>query len=216
MKTYENPFHRGHLYFVMEDQDTADEILQKIEDLLRKEERPLQTGVFSDNSERIRLLRESGFFLKRKCYEMDVCQSDLISPAGADGCELLTAEKGSDAYSACAERIFHHYARTHAQVNPLTASHEAFSNILPAQALYMETDGVIRAVAFIEKNEIAYLTSDSPGDLPSFLEALLERMFTKYDRVIFEADDVDPSAMALMSMFSKRPSVSFDAYIKAR
>ena len=216
MKTYENPFHHGHLYFVMEDEDTEEEIIQNINDLLREDERPLQTAVFSDDSEHIRLLTKMGFLLKRKCYEMDVCRSDLLLHLEKNPCELLAAEVGSDTYSACAERIFSHYARTHAAVNPLTASLEVFSKILPAQTFYIETDGVIRALAFIEKNEIAYLASDSPKDLPSFLETLLARMFMKYDRIFFEADDVDPTAMTLMNMFSKKPLVSFDTYIKKR
>lgn len=216
MKTYENPFHRGHLYFVMEDEDTEEEIIQDINDLLREDERPLQTAVFSDDSEHIRLLTKMGFLLKRKCYEMDVCQSDLLLPIEKNPSELFTAEKGSETYAACAELMFRYYALTHASVNPLTASLEEFTYILPSSAVYTETNGVIGAVAFIEKNEIAYLASDSPKDLPSFLETLLARMFIKYDRIFFEADDVDPTAMTLMNMFSKKPLVCFDTYIKKR
>ena len=216
MKTYENPFHRGHLYIEIEDEDLYDGIVQKIEDLFQENKRPLQTSLSSDESECIRLLLESGFLLKRKCYEMNACRSDLLLPLEKNQSELFTAEKGSETYAACAEMMFGYYAVTHASVNPLTASLEEFTNILPSSAVYTETNGVIRAVAFIEKNEIAYLASDSPKDLPSFLEALLARMFAKYDRIIFETDDVDPAAMSLMNMFSKRPAVSFDTYIKER
>ena len=216
MKTYENPFHRGHLYIEIEDEDLYDGIVQKIEDLFQENKRPLQTSLSSDESECIRLLLESGFLLKRKCYEMNACRSDLLLPLEKNPSELFTAEKGSETYAACAEMMFGYYAVTHASVNPLTASLEEFTNILPSSAVYTETNGVIRAVAFIEKNEIAYLASDSPKDLPSFLEALLARMFAKYDRIIFETDDVDPATMSLMNMFSKRPAVSFDTYIKER
>lgn len=216
MKTYENPFHRGHLYIEIEDEDLYDGIVQKIEDLFQKNKRPLQTSVSSDESECIRLLLESGFLLKRKCYETNVCRSDLLLPLEKNPSELFTAEKGSETYAACAEMMFRYYALTHASVNPLTASLEEFTNILPSSAVYTETNGVIRAVAFIEKNEIAYLASDSPKDLPSFLEALLVRMFAKYGSIFFEADDVDPATMSLMNMFSKRPTVSFDTYIKKR
>lgn len=216
MKTYENPFHRGHLYFVMEDEDTEEEIIQNINDLLLEDEKPLQTAVFSDDSEHIRLLTKMGFLLKRKCYEMDVCRSDLLLPLEKNQSEFLKAEKGSETYAACAEMMFRYYAVTHASVNPLTASLEEFTNILPSSAVYTETNGVIGALAFIEKNEIAYLASDSPEDLPSFFEALLARMFEKYARIFFEADNVDPTAMTLMNMFSKKPLVSFDTYIKKR
>lgn len=216
MKTYENPFHRGHLYIEIEDEDLYDGIVQKIEDLFQKNKRPLQTSVSSDESECIRLLLESGFLLKRKCYEMNVCRSDLLLPLEKNPSELLKAEKGSETYAACAEMIFRYYAVTHASINPLTASFEEFTNILPSTAVYTKTNGVIAAVAFTEKNEIAYLASDSPKDLPSFLGTLLARMFMKYDRIFFEADDVDPTAMTLMNMFSKKPLVSFDTYIKER
>ena len=216
MKTYENPFHRGHLYIEIEDEDLYDGVVQKIEDLFQKNKRPLQTSVSSDESECIRLLLESGFLLKRKCYEMNVCRSDLILPLEKNPSELFTAEKGSETYAACAEMMFGYYAVTHAPVNPLTASLEEFTNILPSSAVYTETNGVIAALAFTEKNEIAYLASDSPKDLPSFLETLLARMFMIYDRIFFEADDVDPTAMTLMNMFSKKPLVSFDTYIKER
>lgn len=214
MKTYENPFHRGHLYFVMEDEDTEEEIIQTLNDLLREEERPLQTGVSTDESEQIRLLLGIGFLLKRKCYEMDVCPSDLLLPLEKNPSELLTARKGSETYAACAEMMFRYYAQTHAAVNPLTASLEEFTDILPANAVYTETNGMICAVAFIEKNEIAYLASDLPKALPSFLASLLARMFAKYDRILFEADDVDPAAMSLMNLFSTRPTVSFNTYVK--
>ena len=216
MKTYENPFHRGHLYIQIEDEDLYDGIVQKMEDLFQGNKRPLQTSVSSDESECIRLLLESGFLLKRKCYEMNVCRSDLLLALEKNPNELLKAEKGSETYAACAEMMFRYYALTHASVNPLTASLEEFTYILPSSAVYTETNGVIGAVAFIEKNEIAYLASDSPKDLPSFLASLLERMFAKYDYIFFEADDVDPAAMSLMNMFSKRPTVSFDTYVKTR
>ena len=186
MKTYENLFHRGHLYIEIEDEDLYDGIVQKIEDLFQENKRPLQTSVSLDEIECIRLLLESGFLLKRKCYEMDVCQSDLLLPIEKNPSELPKAEKGSETYAACAEMMFRYYAVTHASVNPLTASFEEFMDILPSSAVYAETNCVIRAVAFIEKNEIAYLAFDSPQDLPSFLASLLVRMFAKYDSVFLK------------------------------
>lgn len=214
MKTYENAFHHGHLYIEIEDGDLWDGVVQNIEALFQETKRPLQTGVFSDDVERIRLLVKCGFLRKRRCYEIEVRQSDLLVQLSENACKLLEANEGSASYAACAQMMFRAYARTHAEVNPLTATFEEFIQILPANAVFMERDGEIRALAFVEKNEIAYLASDSPEDLPSFFASLLTRMFSQYEYIFFEADDVDPTAMALKHLFAVRPSVSFDTYVK--
>ena len=184
------------------------------EDLIEKHHRPLQVMVPSDAEQLIGLLEQYGFRLRRKCYEMNVCSADLNNPHSIDFTALSETRRGSREWAECAERMYAYYADTHMSINPLTATRADFDDILPDTVLYIMTDNQIDSAAFIEGNEIAYLFSRTQDRFSYFADLLLSYMFSKYDRIVFEADNSDWAATRLKEMFFVLPRTSYDTYIK--
>lgn len=214
LKTYLNQYHNNHLYIKIEDHEISHLQSTVFEELIEKHHRPLQVMVPSDAEQLIGILEQSGFRLRRKCYEMDVCAADLISHHSIDFTALSEARKGTPDWAECAEMMYAYYAETHKQINPLTATRADFDEILPDTVLYITTDDPIDAAAFIEGNEIVYLFSHTKDSFFYFADLLLSYMFSKYDRIIFEADDSDWAATGLKEMFFVLPMTSYNTYIK--
>lgn len=83
MNIHRKTFHSGHLYLDIDDCEVDTLLPSVFETLMAQEGKPLQVGVSSDRSRLVALLRQSGFELKRRCYEMDVTASDLAVPPPA-------------------------------------------------------------------------------------------------------------------------------------
>ena len=214
MELTDNKFHNRHLYLQIDEKEVP--FLEKsvFEALIREYGRPLQVMLSSDNKRLIAILEEAGFVLKRKCFEMEVGPADLIDPLPDCPPALSEARKGTPAYAACAEMLFKYYSDTHAAVSPLTASMEEFADTLPETVLYSATEDGMTAAAFIEDNEIAYLVSKDADGFRRFAEKLLATLFSRYDRIVFEADDTDRTAIELKELFTAAPEPSWDTYIK--
>ena len=214
MDVYTNQFHSGHLYLRIEEQEAKSLLPSRFDALIDEHRKPLQAMVPSDATETVRLLREAGFVLKRRCYELDVLSSDLRVPLPARPQRITAKEKGTPMYAVCAAGLYAHYSKTHLSVNPLTASLQAFTKMLPDTAVYLATNGSVDAAAFVEDNEIAYLWVRDDHVFQAFAESLLSTLFSHHDRVLFEADDTDPVAMRLKGMFSETSGPSYDTYVK--
>lgn len=214
MKTYRNKYHGNHLYLNIEDREVPHLQSAVFEKLIEKHRKPLQVMVPSDAEQLIGSLERSGFKLKRRCYEMDVCSADLIMPHSTDFTVLSEARRGTPEYTECAGMMYAYYADTHAPINPLTATRADFEEILPDTVLYFKTDGRIDSAAFIDGNEIAYIFSYTKDGFFRFADPLLAYMFGKFDRIVFEADDSDWAATRLKEMFFASPGSSYDTYIK--
>ena len=214
MEIYLNPYHGNHLYLKIEDHEVPRLQSAVFEELIEKHHKPLQVMVPSDAEQLIGILEQSGFRLRRKCYEMDVCPADLIGRHSVDFTELSEAWRGTPDWAECAEMMYAYYAETHAPINPLTAARAQFDEVLPDTVLYMTTDGRIDSAAFIEDNEICYLFSNTRDNFCYFADLLLSCMFSRFDRIVFEADDADWAAARLKEMFFVLPGTSYDTYIK--
>ena len=215
MDVYTNEFHSGHLYVRITEQEAGHLDIAAFEKLIDEHRKPLQIIVPVDATKTIRLLVKVGFALKRRCYEMDVRASDLRTPLSAPVERLVAAHRGTLAYAECARRMYAYYAETHLSVNPLTASLQAFAKKLPPDAYYWTAGGAIHAAAFVESNEIAYLWARDRQTFQAFAPALLFELFSRYDRITFEADDTDWVATELKDMFSAADSSRYDTYIKS-
>lgn len=214
MDVYTNQFHSGHLYLRIGEREADSLPPSRFDALIDEYRKPLQVMVPSNAAGTIRLLREAGFVLKRRCYEMDVQASDLRVPLPARPRRLMTAREGTPMYDVCAEGMYAHYAKTHLSVNPLTASLPSFTKMLPDIAIYLAADGTAGAAAFVEGNEIAYLWAGDDPAFRAFADPLLFELFHRHDRICFEADDTDPIAMKLKAMFFEPDGPSCDTYIK--
>lgn len=215
METFTNEFHSGHLYVRVAEQEADRLEIAAFERLIDEHRKPLQSILPADAAKTIRLLVKAGFVLKRRCYEMDVGASDLPAPLSAPAEKLLTTRRGTSAYAECAESMYVHYAQTHLSVNPLTASLQAFAEMLPSDVLYSTGEDAIHAAAFVEGNEIAYLWARDEHVFRAFAPSLLFELFSRHDRITFEADDTDWVATGLKAMFPIAHGSRYDTYVKA-
>lgn len=214
MKVYRNKYHNNHIYLSIEDSEVPHLYSAMFEELIEKHREPLQIMVSSDAEQLIGILEQSGFQLKRKCYEMDVCIANLAMPRVTDFTVLSEARRGSLVYAEIAEMMYAYYADTHVAINPLTATLEEFDEMLPNIVLYSKTSNKVDSAAFIDDNEIAYVFSYTKEHFFHFAGCLLAYMFSKFDRIVFESDDSDWCATMLKEMFSVSPELSYDMYIK--
>ncbi len=213
MKIYRNSFHDGHLYLSIDQAEWGDLSSFFFEELAQEHDMPLQVMISSDSKEASAILNHAGFVLRRKCYEMNVGLSDLLSALPADTQHASVSQKGEFAFASCAEQLYRCYQDTHASVNPLTASFCGFFEMLPAKVFYTGAATEPSSAAFLEKNEIAYLYSRDPADFAVFAQSLLRYMFDQYDTITFEADDTDWAGMALKALFAAQSEPTFDTYV---
>ena len=213
METYRNLFHNNCLYLRIDEAETDSLSPAVFEELFRKSNMPLQVMVPSDSARIIDLLQKVGFQLKRKCYEINVGPSDLLSSLPRAARSLVVSHKGSPAFESCARSMYRYYQDTHAAVNPLTASLKEFFEQLPTTVLYTGASSDPLSAAFLEENEIAYLCSRDRVGFNDFAQSLLGYMFERYDTITFEADDTDWAAMALKAMFAVKDEPTFDTYV---
>lgn len=219
IKTYINKFHARNCYLQLdlENYDTyyAKELFTSLEDEIGCS---MQVMLPSTEQESIDFLEAGGFRCARKCYEMEVVAKDLVAEMVRDSKfendEVGYCSKGSQEYDLCCQLMFEYYSKVHKYINPLTAEYEEFVEILPSEAMYQRKDGEIFGVAFIEENEIAYVGAKGADGFTEFLKKVVDRLFEKYDRIIFECDDCDPAAMELRGLFKVAGDESNNTYIR--
>lgn len=214
MKIYQNRFHDGHVYLSIDDFEVDKIQSSEFEKVMYEYQKPLQVMVKSSNRQLVQLLNKSGFQLKRRCYEVEVSESDLITLATQLHI-IFKSVKGSEEYFECAKDMFLYYKKTHALVNPLTASLEEFMDVLPVDVVYFKEINKIEAAAFIENNEIAYIYANNTDSFEKFAGALINYLFGLNKTIYFEADDTDWVATKLRNKFLVENKESYDTYIKA-
>ncbi len=180
---------------------------------------PLQAMVYSDDP-LAGFLIFSGFKRRRSCFEAEVSAGDMrfetgkefIEKIGILSHEAVFSDSDSELYAECAELLFEHYSKTHADVNPLTASFADFCAKLPQTVYFARSEHALYA-AFVEGNEIAYICASSTDGFENFAAAVCSLLFCKFDKIFFEADDIDWAAMSLLSLFEYEDAPTFDTYI---
>lgn len=242
---YKNPWHDRNDYLQLEleryDVEAAEDTFAAIRRHLTA---PLQIMVWSHVCEKISFIRAAGFELKRRCFELSVSRQDLKRPlqdkhllnldqrasillalndkADGDPFTLIQLASGlhlisraSPQYDPAVRILYDYYRSMHENINPLTAGLAAFSSELPHHVIVDLEGDSIRHLAFIEENEIAYLASNEPEGFSSFVDKLLSEMFAAYEKISFEADDIDPQATILRLKFHADRKASFDTYIRS-
>jgi len=212
VELYENPYHTQNQYLrcnltSMNDAFSA-ELFEKLYQL---KNRPLQVMVDSENKELCAFLTDGGFQCRRKCFEVEASAEDYIDPQVRT--VLHRSQKGEVDYARCCELLYGYYCETHKAINPWTAGLETFGEELPEDVFYVLKIGEISALAFVEKNEIAYVAASSETEFDGFAASLIANMLEKYDTVCFESDDCDWVAMRLRAMFRNQSETSFDTYV---
>ena len=214
MEIYHNKFHNTHIYLKFQDEEISRLNKSEFDELIRIHGKPLQVMISSEAKELIEKLEESGFILKRRCFEMEVGKDELNTSLQKPTFKLKKASKGSVEFTECVEVMYDHYKKTHETVSPMTATMSEFQSILPEKAVFLSSAEKITAAAFVEDNEIAYICVRNESILDDFCNALLCYMFEKYTDIVFEADDTDSVATYLRDLFVAIPETSFNTYIK--
>ncbi len=209
-----NKFHASTCHFHMNlsayDVGFAREFGEKLSAIVHK---PLQIMLDSDEKEKIRFLEAAGFRCKRKCYEAEVAAKDLVRKIPTD-LPVRQCHVGEPAYLACTQLLYRYYQDTHNKVSPLTASFCEFSEKVPKMAYYTQETGNIIHAIFVDDKELAYCCSADINGFEDFAAAVAGEMFSRYSGIFFEADDCDPAAMKLLSMFQIDLQTSYNAYIR--
>jgi len=200
LRQYENQYHRRNLYLDFDLEDAA-----QLSQFVRETSRTLQVMLPSVEQEKIAILQDLGFTLRRRCHLMEVSAAAYLGETTFG--PLNCAERGDEAYLRCAEHLFQHYCTTHQAINPWTADFEAFAKQLP-EMVWHDNEGNF---AFVEEEEIAYVCGGVGFE--RFAACLLTKLFAEYAMISFEADDCDPFAMQLRAMFEDAAGESFDTYL---
>ncbi len=209
-----NKFHASTCHFSMNlsayDVGFAPEFGEHLSAMAQK---PLQIMLDSDEREKIRFLEAAGFRCKRKCYEAEVAAKDLVKKIPSDF-PVRECHAGEPAYFACIQLLYRYYQDTHDEISPLTASLDEFSEKVPKTAYYMRKSGAIQQAIFVEENELAYCCAADINGFEDFAAAVAAKMFSQYSSIFFEADDCDPAAMKLLSLFRLNLKKSYNTYIR--
>ncbi len=213
---YHNRFHATHCYLKLNLLEYSNAISKFIfKEIYKIENKPLQIMLDATGKEIISFVESGGFVCRRKCYDIAVTVDDLIYKSDAQ-IALKHCQFGSVEYEKCARIMYNYYKETHQKINPLTAPFESFLEILPNTTFYYTVDTKIMGVIFTEENEIAYLYLNESDSALDFAHAVISQLFRKHSSIAFECDDVDDSAMKLVSMFKVdlRSACSTYTYIK--
>ena len=176
-------------------------------------QKPLQIMLESDKKETTRFLEAAGFHCIRKCYEAEVTEKDLVKSIRTDNWAPL-CHAGEPDYLDCMDLLYRYYQDTHKQISPLTASFDVFSKEIPKTAYFMREMGILKQVIFIEENEIAYCCTSDINGFRRFAAGIVKEMFSQFPTLFFEADDCDPAAMELLSLFRLNLKESYNTFIR--
>lgn len=214
ISTYRNEYHRTNCYLKLSKNRLSLFKESAIFEVIAAEEQcPLQIMLASGETQAAALLASQGFRKVRQCYEVAVQERELQATFPTQESQLAKTYRGQVAYQACCDLLFHYYRATHHAINPLTATFDEFVQLLPNEVLFASTQGTVQHVAFIEANEIAYVSSTDPTSFAEFALAVVKELFATHQTIEFEADDVDWAAMVLKDLFVTEVSETFDTWL---
>lgn len=202
---WKNYFHKKNTYiqpYFLKEETGAKILFAFMKDYFKS---PLQC-MLPSGDKRVPILKRGGFKLARRCFDREFTKADLKSKITGKKENIAEYVPTNKEYNDVCKFLYETYAKNHERINPLTAGLDAFCADLP-QTVYCAKNGF----AFIEENEICYVGGS--GDLKNFFASVLDKIFSEYQSVVFEADDVDKAAMQLKDMFNDNCGDSFDTYI---
>lgn len=205
-----NPYHQTRTYLTLNlisfPLDMAEQLFQS---LLQTSELSFQVMPSSLEQEKISFLTAGGFTCHRKCFEVELSQplEPLLTHPIHEG------KRGQEDFTKAAQLMFSHYQATHQAINPWTAGLERFEELLPDTVLYTKQDSKVTNLAFVEDNEIAYMTGQDLQDFRPFISQVSNALFSQYEVVTTEIDDCDPYAMTIFDLYPDKPLESWDTYL---
>ena len=214
METYTNKFHSKNLYIKIKDINQIKP--EDFDKLIKKSDKALQIGLYSDQTDVIAFLKKCGFSLRRITYELEVGKADLKNPLIDKDLKLKKTTKDQKSYHICLKLLYDYYKKTHQDLNPLSLGLEEFARAIPEDALYYEEKGQIIFAAFLEGDEIAYLAGFDFKNPKDLIEATLLEAYKTNDKIFFEADTTDPLASMLKDFFKENSEPTYETYVKCK
>lgn len=214
METYTNKFHSKNLYIKIKDMSQIKP--EDFDKLIKKSGKALQIGLYSDQTDVIAFLKKCGFRLRRITYELEVGKDDLKKPLIDEGLKLKKTTKGQKSYHICLKLLYDYYKKTHQSINPLSVDLEEFARTIPEDALYYEENGQIIFAAFLEADEIAYISGSDLKNPKDLIGATLLEAYKTNDKIFFEADTTDPLASMLKDFFKENSEPTYETYVKCK
>lgn len=213
IRRYRNKFHSSNCYIDFNIKDIKEYNLKNIFQTIANEENAnLQVMVSSEEVDKIKILQENGFKKVRSCYEVEVKRADLLVDTSKNY-EVIETELGTEEYKRCTELLFKNYKETHKNINPFTSTFKEFIVYLPERVFFREENGQIIHCAFVEENEIAYVSSINKETYNNFITSVVKVMFEEQETVSFKVDNVDWVAMELKNLFVIDDSETYDTWI---
>lgn len=185
-----------------------------------------QTAIFSTDKIATRFLNKTGFNLTRKCYETDLSSPDF---------EHLEEEKitystlNDDKIKELMQLHLQNYKDTHRKINPLNEkiTLKEWEKIITSDLdiehsfVLIKNNNIVAYLLCYEGDqdgeiEIGYIGGKDKKDLKNYIpyyKACLSDLFKRFEKVIVEADDIDPYAFAVLNLFDYDIEKSFDTYI---
>ncbi|MCW6678313.1 hypothetical protein NH286_04010 [Anaerococcus sp. NML200574] len=214
METYTNKFHSKNLYIKIKDMSQIKP--EDFDKLIKKSGKALQIGIYSDQEDVIAFIKKCGFRLRRVTYELEVGKADLKNPLIDKDLKLKKTTKGQKSYHTCLKLLYDYYKKTHQSINPLSLGLEEFACTIPENALYYEEKGQIIFAAFLEADEIAYISGFDLKNPKNLIGATLLEAYKTNDKIYFEADTTDPLASMMKDFFIVNSKPSYETYIKSK
>ena len=214
IQTYRNQHHLKNCYIQFDLHDNEKNNDSAIFHAISDEKKcPLQAMIASSETKKAHFLEAQGFKKVRECHELQVEKDDLIPRKSFQQMKILKANRGDADYLACCELLFEYYQVAHEAINPLTSPLEDFIALIPDEVLYVKNNDEIQHAAFVEDEEIAYVSSIDEKTFVRFALTVVNMLFEVYPSINFEADNTDWATMALKNLFDVENTETFDTWI---
>lgn len=191
------------------------------------ESKAFQAAVSSKDSTAIAFLKDCGFQLVRKCYT-PVMQGNLSS--SNDKMRYLSLnESTEEQWDELVALQLENYRESHKAINALSDSisitewEKIISAYLDKKHSYLLVkDGRVDAYILCYEGEepgeieIGYVGGQDVLNLPhytAFYKNAIHKLKRQFEKVLIEADDVDPFAFAALNLFEYDQSDSWDTYV---
>lgn len=210
-----NPYHGQHTYLNFQLVDYPPQLARPIIKAIKRViPDSYQVMISSHEEQIIAFLRAAGFSCLRSCTEVEATSADYLGNL-ADPPSPATCSYGSPIFQQASRCMLQHYQLTHESINPWTGKQTDFYTQLPHHLYYeMEENGtVLLNGAFIAGNEIAYVYGQSPQTFLPFAQRVVSQLLQTQDTICFEADNVDPIATSLLSLFRLPDKPRWETYI---
>lgn len=189
----------------------------------------LQTALDSDNINAVKFVLKCGFNLARQCYCYDV-QKDTLKPSKYNmSGQIMALNNLTEAQLKDVIGLqYEDYKINHKRINPLSENIRVFDwekiiydELVNENSYVLMKNNKIITYLFAYKIDETSIAIGYTGnrcknikEYENFLYEVMIKLFKLYKQIELEIDDCDISVNILGELFTYRPNLSWDTYIK--